>query len=66
MQNKEQDPPGNMGDAVIIRNTALGLKVVTDTHQQQQPKPEETGQPLTYRNIITSTSLQQLGDFSEI
>lgn len=66
MQNKEQDPPGNMEDAVIIRNTALGLKVVTDTHQQQPPKPEETGQPLTYRNIITSTSLQQLGDFSEI
>lgn len=36
MQNEEQDPPGDLGDAVM---TVLSLKVVTDTHQQQQPKP---------------------------
>lgn len=51
MQNKEQDAPGHMADAVIIRNTVVGLKAVTDTHQQQQQqqqqqkptKPKEAG-----------------------
>lgn len=45
MQNKEQDAPGHMADAVIIRNTVVGLKAVTDTHQQQQQQQQKPTKP---------------------
>lgn len=45
MQNKEQDPPGHMADAIIIRNTVVGLKAVTDTHQQQQQQQQKPTKP---------------------
>lgn len=69
MQNKEQDPPGHMGDAVIIRNTVVGLKAVTDTHQQQQNKKlnqRRLANHSHHRNIIRSTSFHRLGDFPEV